>query len=137
MVGKGSSPKISKNLVVQISSQSLRSRPVSNAGRLVRPPTERYTFEDASTIEAECPEVLYVLPNYEDFEILVTNRNGNQTRVLLEAATANYALGMGWGVTRRQISHRKRYRNRSTSLCLGGRRRYGTVRRSVSTRGKR
>ena len=64
--------------------------------RLVRPPNERYTFEDASTIEAECPEVLYVLPNHEDFEILVTNRNGNQTRVLLEATTADYALGMGW-----------------------------------------
>ena len=64
--------------------------------RLVRPPAQRYTFEDAFAIEAECPEVLYVLPNHEDFEILVTNRNGDQTRVLLEATTADYAPGMGW-----------------------------------------
>ena len=60
--------------------------------RLVRPPTERYTFEDASTIEAECPEVLYVLPNHEDFEILVTNRDGNQTRIF------SIVMGVGFGV---------------------------------------
>ena len=58
--------------------------------------TERYTVEDAYAIEAECPEVLYVLPNHEDYEILVTSRDGSQTRALLEAATADYALGMGW-----------------------------------------
>ncbi len=64
-------------------------------GRLVRT-TERYTLEDAYAIEAECPEVLYVLPNFEDFEILVTSREGNQARALLESVTANYALGMSW-----------------------------------------
>ena len=58
--------------------------------------TERYTFEDAYAIEAECPEVLYVLPNHENYEILVTSRDGNQTRALLEASTADYARGMGW-----------------------------------------
>ena len=61
-----------------------------------RPTTERYTVEDASAIEAECPEVLYVLPNHENYEILVTSRDGSQTRALLEASTADYALGMGW-----------------------------------------
>ena len=58
--------------------------------------TERYTVEDAYAIEAECPEVLYVLPNHEDYEILVTSRDEGQTRALLEASTADYALGMGW-----------------------------------------
>ena len=58
--------------------------------------TERYTFEDAYAIEAECPEVLYVLPNHENYEILVTSQEGNQTRALLEASTADYARGMGW-----------------------------------------
>ncbi len=58
--------------------------------------TERYTFEDAHAIEAECPEVLYVLPNHENYEILVTSRDGSQTRALLEASTADYASGMGW-----------------------------------------
>ena len=58
--------------------------------------TERYTIEDASAIEAKCPEVLYVLPNHENYEILVTSRDGSQTRALLEASTADYALGMGW-----------------------------------------
>ena len=58
--------------------------------------TERYTVEDASAIEAKCPEVLYVLPNHENYEILVTSRDGSQTRALLEASTADYALGMGW-----------------------------------------
>ena len=58
--------------------------------------TERYTVEDAHAIEAECPEVLYVLPNHESYEILVTSRDGSQTRALLEASTADYASGMGW-----------------------------------------
>ena len=58
--------------------------------------TERYTVEDASAIEEKCPEVLYVLPNHENYEILVTSRDGSQTRALLEASTADYALGMGW-----------------------------------------
>ena len=58
--------------------------------------TERYTFADAYAIEAECPEVLYVLPNHENYEILVTSQDGNQTRALLEASTADYARGMGW-----------------------------------------
>ncbi len=60
--------------------------------------TERYTVEDAHAIEAECPEVLYVLPNHENYEILVTSQDGSQTRALLEASTADYASGMGWEV---------------------------------------
>ena len=58
--------------------------------------TERYTAEDAYAIEAKCSEVLYVLPNHENYEILVTSQDGSQTRALLEASTADYARGMGW-----------------------------------------
>ena len=35
--------------------------------RLVRRTTERYTLEDALAIEAECPNVLYVLPKHEGY----------------------------------------------------------------------
>ena len=58
--------------------------------------TERYIVEDAFAIEAECPGVLYVLPNHENYEILVTSKDGSQTRALLEASNENYARGMGW-----------------------------------------
>ena len=63
---------------------------------LIRRTTERYTLEDAYAIEAECPEVLFALPNHEDYEVFVTSRNGNQARPLLEGVTADYALGMNW-----------------------------------------
>ena len=64
--------------------------------RLVRRTTERYTLEDALAIEAECPNVLYVLPKHEGYTTFVTTRNGNQARPLLEGVTADYAHGMRW-----------------------------------------
>ncbi len=64
--------------------------------RLVRRTTERYTLEDALAIEAECPNVLYVLPKHEGYTTFVTSRNGNQARPLLEGVTADYAHGMRW-----------------------------------------
>ena len=64
--------------------------------RLARRTTERYTLKDASAIEAECPDVLYVLPKVEDFNTFVSSRNGNQAKTRLEGITADYALGMGW-----------------------------------------
>ena len=64
--------------------------------RFVRRTTERYTLEDALAIEAECPDVLYVLPKHEGYSTFVTARNGNQARPLLEGVTADYALGMKW-----------------------------------------
>ena len=64
--------------------------------RLVRRTTERYTLEDAYAIEAECPNVLYVLPKHEGYTTFVTTRNGNQARPLLEGVTADYAHGMRW-----------------------------------------
>ena len=64
--------------------------------RLVRRTTERYTLEDAYAIEAECPNVLYVLPKHEGYTTFVTARNGSQARPLLEGVTADYAHGMRW-----------------------------------------
>lgn len=64
--------------------------------RVVRRTTERYTLADAYAIEAECPDVLYVLPKYEGYETFVSARNGNQARPLLEGVTADYAAGMKW-----------------------------------------
>ena len=66
--------------------------------RLVRRTTERYTVADAFAVEAECPDVLYVLPKVEDFNTFVSNRDGNQAKARLEGITADYALGMGWAV---------------------------------------
>ena len=64
--------------------------------RFVRRTTERYTLEDTLAIEAECLNVLYVLPKHEGYETFVTSRNGNQARPLLEGVTADYAHGMSW-----------------------------------------
>ena len=52
--------------------------------RLARRTTERYTLKDASAIEAECPDVLYVLPKVEDFNTFVSSRYGNQAKTRLE-----------------------------------------------------
>ncbi len=64
-------------------------------GRLRRT-TERYTFEDAEALEAECPDVLYVLPYHESFDNPVSTRTGNQAVAYLQGTTENYALGMNW-----------------------------------------
>ena len=64
--------------------------------RFVRRTTERYTLEDARAIEAECPNILFVLPKHEGYETFVTSRDGRQARPLLEGVTADYAAGMHW-----------------------------------------
>ena len=64
--------------------------------RFVRRTTERYTLEDARAIEAECPNILFVLPKHEGYETFVTSRDGRQARPLLEGVTADYANGMHW-----------------------------------------
>lgn len=66
--------------------------------RFVRRTTERYTFEDARAIEAECPNILFVLPKHEGYETFVTSPDGRQARPLLEGVTADYATGMHWGL---------------------------------------
>ena len=49
-------------------------------GRLIRRTTERYILEDASAIEATCPEILFALPKNDGFRGYVTSRNGSQVR---------------------------------------------------------
>ena len=60
--------------------------------------TERLKLEDALAIEAEVPNIRYVLPKNERYRILVISRDGRQSRPILEGITADYARGMHWGV---------------------------------------
>lgn len=60
--------------------------------------TERLTFDDALAIEAECPNIRFVLPKNERYRILVTRREGSQAYPILEGVTAAYALGIHWNV---------------------------------------
>lgn len=67
-------------------------------GRFVRPTTERCTLPDAHAIEAECPDVLFVLPRNGRSRGTVTSRHGGQARPYVEGVTADYAYGMRWEV---------------------------------------
>ena len=89
-------------------------------GRFLRRTTERYTLEDASAVEAECPDVLYVLPKVEDFNTFVSNRNGNQAKARLEGITADYSRGMGWEVHTRQILFRQPISKNAKQVCVLG-----------------
>ena len=60
--------------------------------------TERLKYDDALAIEAEVPHIRYVLPKNERYRVLITNRDGRQSRPILEGVTADYALGMHWNV---------------------------------------
>lgn len=60
--------------------------------------TERLKFEDALAIEAEVPNIRFVLPKNERYRILVISRDGSQARPILEGVTADYARGMHWRV---------------------------------------
>lgn len=66
--------------------------------RFVRRTTERYTLEDVYAIEAECPDVLFVLPKNGRYRGFVTNRRGSQAPLFVEGVTADYAQGMRWEV---------------------------------------
>ena len=60
--------------------------------------TERYSLADARAIEAECPDVLYVLPQNRKYPRWVTSNQGVQIRSTIEGVTADYAHIMGWEV---------------------------------------
>ena len=60
--------------------------------------TERYTLEDTIAIEAEVPDVRFVLPQNHSYDSLVTHKDGSQARPNLEGVTVDYALGMHWKV---------------------------------------
>ena len=60
--------------------------------------TERYTLSDVHAIEAECPDVLFVLPKNRGYQGTIMSRQGGQTRPYVEGVTADYAEGMHWDV---------------------------------------
>ncbi len=66
--------------------------------RIVRHTTERYTLEDAKAIQAEVPDVLYVLPQTTHTRHFVSSRNSRQTQALLKGITSDHALAMHWEV---------------------------------------
>ncbi|MYB93324.1 ABC transporter permease [Candidatus Poribacteria bacterium] len=70
---------------------------ITRRGRWVRT-KERFNLGDAHAIEAACPGVLYVLPKNERYRMLITNRQGRETRAFLEGVTADYATGMQWHI---------------------------------------
>ena len=88
-------------------------------GRLART-TERYTLEDAYAIEAECPNVLFVLPKNERFRPhLVSSRYGSQPSPHLEGVTADYALGMQWEIQEGRFLSESDIEN-ATQVCVLG-----------------
>ena len=88
-------------------------------GRLART-TERYTLEDAYAIEAECPNVLFVLPKNERLRpYLVSSRYGSQPSPHLEGVTADYALGMHWEVQEGRFLSENDIEN-ATQVCVLG-----------------
>lgn len=89
-------------------------------GRLVRRTTERYTLEDADVIEAECPDVLFVLPKNEKYRPhLVTSRYSSQPSPHLEGVTADYALGMHWEIQEGRFLSENDIEN-ATQICVLG-----------------
>ena len=60
--------------------------------------TERYALADARAIEAECPDVLYVLPQNLRIPRWITSTQGGRIRSTLEGVTADYAHIMGWEI---------------------------------------
>ncbi|RKU08874.1 hypothetical protein C6503_22460 [Candidatus Poribacteria bacterium] len=88
-------------------------------GRPVRT-TERYTLKDAHAIEAECPNVLFVLPKNERFRPhLVSSRYGSYPSPHLEGVTANYALGMHWEIQEGRFLSENDIEN-ATQVCVLG-----------------
>lgn len=68
--------------------------------RFIRRTTERYTLDDAYAVEAECPEVMFVLPKNDRHRGTITTRHGSQARLYVEGVTADYAHGMPWKIQR-------------------------------------
>lgn len=66
--------------------------------RFIRRTTERYTLDDAYAIEAECPDVLFVLPKNDRYRGTITTHHGRQAHLFVEGVTVDYAQGMRWEV---------------------------------------
>ncbi len=88
--------------------------------RLVRRTAERYTLADAHAIEAECPDVLFVLPKNERFRPhFISSQYGSQPSPHLEGVTADYALGMHWEVHEGRFLSENDIEN-ATQVCVLG-----------------
>ena len=89
-------------------------------GRLVRHTTERYTLADAYAIEAECPDVLFVLPKNERFRPhLISSQYGSRPSPHFEGVTADYALGMRWEIQKGRFLSENDIEN-ATQVCVLG-----------------
>ena len=100
-IGDGAKLLISKDIEKLGGANQVRFRTYTSIwkhGRFVRRTTERYTFADAHAIEAECPDVQFVLPKNEDYRPLVTGADGSQVRPFLEGVTPDHALGLHWEI---------------------------------------
>ena len=60
--------------------------------------TERYTLADARAIEAESPDVLFVLPKSRRTTKWVSSPYSSGIRTIIEGVTADYSRGIGWPV---------------------------------------
>ncbi len=93
---------------------------IRKRGRFLRYTTERYTLKDAYAIEAECPDVLYVLPKNERYRPhLVTSRYNSRPSPHLEGVTANYAIGMHWEIQAGRFLSKTDIEN-ATQVCVLG-----------------
>ena len=66
-------------------------------GRYV-PTRERFNMEDVYAIEAECPQVISVLPTNSPFSRLIKTRRGDIKRSFITGVTDIYAEWMRWEV---------------------------------------
>ena len=98
--------------------QFWRRPSVWKRGRL-RYTTEHYTFGDALAIEAECPNVIGVLPRNSEFGFFVTNHNREEARTSLDGVTPDYVPLMQWNIQEgRFISDNDI--NNATQVCVLG-----------------
>ncbi|RKU30215.1 ABC transporter permease [Candidatus Poribacteria bacterium] len=73
-------------------------RPSVWKGGRIRHTTEHYTICDALAIEAECPNVIGVLPAHQEFGFYVTNHNGEDARPSVDGVTPDYEPLMQWHI---------------------------------------
>ena len=90
----------------------------SKNGRSVRT-QERFNIEDALAIEAECPNVIEVLPTDEPVYRVVKTRQGHVKYAPVAGVTDNYASAMRWEVRDGRFFSAYDINNR-TQVCVLG-----------------
>lgn len=84
------------------------------------PTSERYTLADANAIEAECSNVIAVLPRNLRSRILATTHKGGETRSgTLEGTTPDYSLLMHWNLREGRFLSENDIDN-ATQVCVLG-----------------